>query len=151
MKTYELIDGGIYKVGDKVVKFDMWNRQLIGRDDICSLTRKKGEVLAVVYAGDDFPFDTISIPVEPLPLTAEILEKNGAILLNGFWLFEKNGFERAMLSYCDGNEGYMSDEAKEYFGRHWVFDENYRIDYVHELQHALRLCGLHKLADNFKV
>ena len=87
----------------------------------------------------------------PIPLTPEILEKNGAIRLNGFWLFEKNGFERAMLSYCNGNEDYMSEEATEYFGRHWVFDENYRIDYVHELQYALRLCGLNELADNFKV
>lgn len=25
------------------------------------------------------------------------------------------------------------------------------IDYVHELQQALRLCGLNELADNFKI
>ncbi|MBQ0088527.1 MAG: hypothetical protein KBT27_04250 [Prevotellaceae bacterium] len=26
-----------------------------------------------------------------------------------------------------------------------------QIKYVHELQHALRLCGLNDLADNFKI
>lgn len=30
-------------------------------------------------------------------------------------------------------------------------DAYIHIYYVHELQHALRLCGLNELADNFKV
>lgn len=33
----------------------------------------------------------------------------------------------------------------------WVKSINLKTPYVHELQHALRLCGLTELADNFKV
>lgn len=33
----------------------------------------------------------------------------------------------------------------------WIKGINLRIKYVHELQHALRLCGMNDLADNFKV
>jgi len=28
---------------------------------------------------------------------------------------------------------------------------NVRVNYVHQLQHALRLCGLNELANNFKL
>lgn len=94
---------------------------------------------------------TRNLQVKPIPLTAERLEKNGAICNYGIWFFEKNVFERASFWYCYGNEDHMSDEANEYFGGHWVFDDNYRIDYFHELQRALRLCGLNEIANNLTI
>lgn len=85
--------------------------------------------------------------IEPIPLTREILEKNG---------FEKLDFShyhikgRTLVLDADGKwEGELV--------WHWVVTEmdtnskgqNYVIDYyvatiqyVHQLQHALRLCGI---------
>jgi len=76
---------------------------------------------------------------EPLPLTDEILKANGfdeTLLRHGeYWceyskLYESYRFTASMSGI---------EEMRIY------------IDYVHELQHALRLCGLNELADNFKL
>lgn len=89
---------------------------------------------------------------QPIPLTPEILTKNGF----------KIGYGEHR-----GNEGFIDDVNKHYYVKvnRWSHDKNevghcevwnVCIDqhspiYVHELQHALRLCGLWKLAENFKV
>lgn len=70
--------------------------------------------------------------IAPIPLTAEILEKNG-------WKFDE----------IDGTYYNKIDV----YGRkapYSIFD-GIIINSVHELQHALRLCGLNELADNFKL
>lgn len=89
---------------------------------------------------------------EPIPLTSDILKKNGF----------KIGYGEHY-----GNEGLIDEATKHYYvkvGR-WGHEKNEAghcevwdvcIDqhspiYVHELQHALRLCGLNKLANNFQV
>lgn len=63
--------------------------------------------------------------VEPIPLTPEILEKNGLDKVP----------ELSMVLNRDTMPMYHSP----------------MLHYVHELQHALRLCGLDQLADDFKV
>ena len=79
------------------------------------------------------------IQVKPIPLTPEILEKNG---------WEHNGI--FMDKRIDGNIYFSwSDE----FGAE-LYQNNYYMcycKYVHTLQHALRLCGFDELAENFKV
>ena len=63
---------------------------------------------------------------KPIPLTPEVLKLNNV---------------GKYLSY-DFSQGYL------------MFQIGFRtidIKYVHELQHALRLCCLNELADNFKV
>lgn len=79
--------------------------------------------------------------VEPIPLTEEILKKNG-FERNSIYLEKDNVMvflgERIMFSFFD-------DWAAE------CTIDNFTIKYVHELQHLLRLCGLSYLADNFKV
>lgn len=82
----------------------------------------------------------------PIPLTAEILEKNG---------FKKGEDDATLIT-----------RTSEYYIELWMmplcvgfyfqsyYDTNelrINIDYVHELQQALRLCGLNELADNFKI
>ena len=77
--------------------------------------------------GDDFSW------IEPIPLTPEILEKNG-------WEKRPTG----CVFYTDG---------KRYDNSLWyIFGSNtfvvntaeFQIKYVHELQHALRLCRIKK-------
>jgi len=89
----------------------------------------------------------------PIPITPEILEKNG---------FEKLGFDGWEFDYEDEDECliyevlWRCDYPKEYH-THLTINSYYpdfgsfksfRIDSVHELQHVLRLCGIEK---EFKI
>ena len=88
------------------------------------------------WTANDYSRD---IQVKPIPLTPEILEKNG---------WEHNGI--FMDKRIDGNI-YFSWSDK--FGAE-LYQNNYYMcycKYVHTLQHALRLCGFDELAENFKV
>ena len=96
---------------------------------------------------------------EPIPLTPEILEKNGWHLdttlkehFDSPWVY-KNDKITLSLNFPSENERFA--------GVLGIFTE-YTIRtlpgflwqdtlYVHELQHSLRLCKLNELADNFKV
>jgi len=75
--------------------------------------------------------------LQPIPLTAEILEKNGFVkdktqYDEDFYEFWSEDSDRCIFLYV----------YKEYF---LLFDNsNIEIKYVHELQHALRLCNIEK-------
>ena len=96
--------------------------------------------------------------ITPIPLTPEILEKNGWNLdtvlqcytSTPLWLYGE-GIINLLLQF----------PAKQSAGSFEIFD-NQKIrslfDFtwkdrlcIHDLQHALRLCGFNKLADDFKV
>ena len=79
---------------------------------------------------------------EPIPLTPKILEKNG------FWVMEKvdNGAEEYIAYATNGLMFHYNRDNDYYFPNTPISWK-----YVHELQHALRLCGLDELADNFKL
>ena len=89
------------------------------------------------------------VEAQPIPLTAEILEKNG---------FEKSNQISDTPPYYMDEEGniYYSFEQNgvNHFWGWWQPDNVFEIPtnamgwinikYVHELQHALRLCGIDK-------
>lgn len=76
----------------------------------------------------------------PIPLTAEILEKN-AYPEDGIW-YSFGDFYVAPYGDCFVIHIHSYDDKRDFLCR---------IHYIHEIQHALRLCGLNDLADNFKV
>ena len=80
--------------------------------------------------------------LEPIPLTPDILNANG---------FRYKESWSAWWHYSDGDIGsdFQIDCCEDGFALQDC--ANARIDYVHELQHALRLCRLNDLADNFKL
>jgi len=88
--------------------------------------------------------------LEPIPLTEEMLKANGfeieksreewTVLL----LSEEDGVVDTELEF-----NYDVENGDYYIGFGDV--RNISFIYVHELQHALRLCGLNDLADNFKL
>lgn len=88
--------------------------------------------------------------LEPIPLTAEILEKNG---------IKKRGDEYVVIGwYGETQWWYVTlEDFKPQFDFWFItsFDRDLnvrgKIRYVHQLQHALRLCGLNDLADNFEI
>ena len=68
--------------------------------------------------------------IEPIPLTSEILEKNGFVI-------ESRDYHGEPLQYCKLVDGLWIDISGENF-----FEG--KLEYVHQLQHALRLCGIEK-------
>ena len=93
------------------------------------------------WTANDYSRD---IQVKPIPLTPEILEKNGFIKVNS---------QRYDYGYPD-TDCYVKVNPKKNMihtnGRN-ANSNLYSHSFVHELQRALRLCGLDELADNFKV
>lgn len=97
--------------------------------------------------------------IEAIPITPEILEKNGWYLKplmkgdpDSCWLY-KNDKITLSLNF--------PSESERFAGVLGIFTEHairtlpgflwQDTLYVHELQHALRLCGLDEFADNFNV
>ena len=101
---------------------------------------------AVVSVGDreyEHDFDAVL----PIPITEEMLKANGFENETAdFWKLRVDDKPhhysfRLNKGGVFGNEGYNMN-CNIY---------TITISYVHELQHALRLCGLNELANNFKV
>lgn len=86
--------------------------------------------------GDPWEFDNKDNQPKPIPLTAEILEKNG------WWYEIEDIWVHDGVSFC----------IEKWNGKFQCYDiSQIKLDSAHQLQHALRLCGLDELADNFKV
>ena len=111
------------------------------------------------WTANDYSRD---IQVKPIPLTPEILEKNGFYDRNtqGYyaqWYYKRFGsyvcFDIAISLVYKEIEvskvcGAGTDCEEVEYGSSIVFSNDIC---VHTLQHALRLCGLDELADNFKI
>ena len=87
--------------------------------------------------------------IRPIPLTPEILEKNGFCFVkssdrdtvwNGWWIYENLELGTCCLDREDNWPCCIN-----------IDDMNIDCEYVHQLQHALRLCDISDLADNFKI
>ena len=95
----------------------------------------------------------------PIPLTAEILEKNGFKLREGCtsaWDWGKGEFSVHISGTPDCPIGQTltiytpGGTVGAAYSSHRTLSD-YKFRGVHVFQHALRLCGLKELADNFKV
>jgi hypothetical protein len=70
----------------------------------------------------------------PIPITQEILEKNGFVFNHDIF---DGIYPMVNIIYCDYK--LLADDGKYING-----GETNNIKYVHELQHALKLCGIEK-------
>lgn len=78
--------------------------------------------------------------IEPIPLTIEHLEKNGATYNIGLEIYSLDGL---LLSYDESQSNFdMGTVCYGLSGEEFVYVTT--IDYVHQLQHALQLCGIEK-------
>ena len=85
---------------------------------------------------------------KPIPLTPEILEMNGWHGDELGWVIEPtNGFDE-YLNIIFRTGKVFSLEIHRIYGNDMLLKS---IHYIHELQHALRLCGLNDMANNFEV
>ena len=108
------------------------------KDDIkCELPLKIDGVLTddISLDGEGFIGGAEGL-IRPIPITPEILKKNGWWYdVEYMWLHDKVDF--GIERWNGGFQCYNINQIK--------------LDSVHQLQHALRTCGLNELADNFKV
>ena len=103
------------------------------RDNLmyCDLVSRNGIIHKVGVDGNCFRI----VDAEGIPLTPEILEKNGWWYdVEDMWLHDEVDFG---IERWRGFQCYNISQIK--------------LDSVHQLQQTLRLCGLNELADNFKV
>ena len=86
---------------------------------------------------------------KPVPLTTDILINNG---------FGQDTIGSGLILHIDNSENLYVLVNYRYNGEcrnveisNRMYNLSRPIRYVHELQHALRLCGLSELADNLKI
>lgn len=104
------------------------------------------------WTANDYSRD---IQVKPIPLTPEILEKNGfergVVIPSKFY----RNIDNERLIFCPHSSCY--DLGYVHWNESNDVDIMHRLEvqqpimYIHQMQHALRLFGLDQVADNFKV
>lgn len=72
---------------------------------------------------------------ESIPLTPEILENNGFVFMTGLWYLRTKERKPIQIVFKDNNVITLSINATPV---------PIGLKYVHQLQHALRLCGIKK-------
>lgn len=135
MKSNELIIGDWVKFMDEPLKVQyVYNN---GYDDIVAETMEEflDEDGVICEEIKDVPL----INCSPIPLTPEILEKNGWKEAEYWHEYQDGG---NIIQCC------LPDMRGRING---IEIENFKCEYVHQYQHLLRLCGLNELADNFKI
>ena len=104
--------------------------------------------------GDPWEFDDKDAQPQPIPLTPEILEKNGFEMfkydgwVHYYRIFGNSAIPFVLHSMIGGE---MLSQEVGIFSTSTDTNCGIEVNYVHELQHALHLCRLNKLAENFKV
>ena len=153
MKLTDLAIGDLILINNtphKIQAIDSIDAEILADDDL-------------YYVGEDRCHSEDKI--EPIPLTPEILEKNGfgpETFFFSEWgrkVYFKElpgcGVEPAASGkYIFGTTKYWSKTYSDGSPIDWgtMYESRiYNLRYVNELQHALRLCGFDELAENFKV
>lgn len=127
-------------IGDWV--YNTYNRQ---NEQVAEI----GNGLVMLAYNDLYEYDEI----EPIPLTPKILERNGFVIKKK-WAQKGNfGDNPLIMWHFDDNiiTGNLKHELEIHQNDTGKVHVRVQCDYVHELQHALRLIGFNDLADNFKV
>lgn len=143
MKTTELM------IGDKVM--------------VKVLSQIPNTYVLHTWTANDYSRD---IQVKPIPLTPEILEKNGwhfdltpyekdlneccGMSIDKHWCYADTNIGISLFFPITGVEMGRLDVNNHHLKRYLEFVLRDTL-YVHEMQNALRLCGLNELADNFKI
>ncbi len=103
------------------------------------------ESMVMLDYNDLYDFDEI----EPIPIIQEILEKNGFVAKKYVYPYPYYEYEvkeikvKVGFAFPQGNRT-SHKEPWVYIDTENVFVEHLPCTFVHQLQHALRLCGIEK-------
>lgn len=97
--------------------------------------------------------------VEPIEISKPFLMKNGFVLKKLLVTFDKDEFDKFVyLNDSFDIELYISEKDADLNVARLVIHKNgtgnmidVKLNYVHELQQAFRMCNLQYVADNFKI
>lgn len=139
MKANELMIGDWVRISNFRTNIPSWRGRNVRVECLPDDTRIRTYFTKKYY--DNYSVDKED-EIEPIPLTADILEKNG---------FERDPESGWMIFVLDCGEISWLGTILNIRGDNTEYLNLVDCMFVHELQHALRLCGLDELADNFKV
>ena len=136
MKAKDLMIGDWVNV---VVKWKPEVRYMQG--EVSELLAEDGwlRVLQTYDPYEDNPVYCIC-DTQGIPLTPEILENNGYKYRD--WWYEQEGYPDITNMFTD--DMYAVGKHHYYGNGQPEFNSIIKIQYVHELQHALKLCGIEK-------
>lgn len=141
MKANELMIGDWFRF-----RYTIDGREMVKTFRISQIENELGEYYVW---GNGFGRMCYPDRLEPIPITPEILEKNG-LKKQGFdgwefdYLTEGGCLLYVVLWRCDYPKEYHTHLTIESYSADFGSFKSFRIDNVHELQHALRLCGIGK-------
>ena len=108
---------------------------------------------------EDIYFNILQNGVEPIEISKSFLMKNGFVLKKLLVTFDEDKFDKFVYL----NDGftiklYISEKNDGLNVARLVIHKNntgnmidVKLNYVHELQQAFRMCNLQYIADNFKI
>ena len=108
---------------------------------------------------EDIYFNILQNGVEPIEISKPFLMKNGFVLKKLLVTFDEDKFAK-FVYLNDGFviELYISEKDVDLNVARLVIHKNntgnmidVKLNYVHELQQAFRMCNLQYIADNFKI
>ena len=108
---------------------------------------------------EDIYFNILQNGVEPIEISKPFLLKNGFVLKKLLVTFDEDKFAK-FVYLNDGFviELYISEKDDDLNVAKLVIHKNgtgnmidVKLNYVHELQQAFRMCNLQYVADNFKI
>lgn len=115
-----------------------------------------GKKTQIVWVGNihkmavrGFPYEFMDGEIEPIPLTPEILEKNGFVANKHVYPYPYYEYENEKgklkigFAFPQGNKTSYK-EPWVCIDSEYVYVEHLPCIYVHQLQHALRLCKIEK-------
>lgn len=141
MKANELMTGDliyVYGRNNNVFSEPHWYIRKVTADWLAAMERREANDKKLTDNGIVIQNQLFIGDTKPIPLTEEILKANG---------FGKNFSERYTKGIVPFEVNLRGKLKYITLGGQYLCN----CDYVHELQHALRLPGLNELADNLKI
>ena len=108
---------------------------------------------------EDIYFNILQNGVEPIEISKPFLMKNGFVLKKLLVIFDEDKFAKFVyLNDGFAIELYIPEKDDDLNVARLVIHKNgtgnmidVKLNYIHELQQAFRMCNLQYVADNFKI
>lgn len=125
----------------------MINDRVVAFDDVAKVVRAENDGLFYVEYKDYVRKAILDVDIKPIPVTEDVLLENGFKRTGSFTDIVEYSLREIESILC---VYYKVDCENPYFYAE-IANVDVEIEYVHELQHLLRLCGWGYLADNLKI